>query len=756
MKPLPDLILAVLRDARGKPVGVREIVSRAALHPRSGTEVKRALRELVRDGKVEKEAKRYRLPGTAEAPPAELTPSKPGARPASAATVESLLAGFRPAPRGKGRGPRRVVGVLRKKPAGFGFLQPLSARDEDLYLPAAQLATATDGDLLIAEVVPGRGGRTAGRLVEVVERRRTHGVGIYHARGRASAVEPLAGDEAWAVPVERHDRARDGQAVRFSWPQGPRDLGRIEAVLGAADAPGLESLAVAFDAGFSDVFPAETVAAAEAFGEVSAADRAGRVDLTALPLVTIDGEDARDFDDAVYVEGASRVAGSAGGRAEAAGRSADRLIVAIADVSHYVREGQPLDVEALRRGTSVYLPDRVLPMLPERLSNGLCSLVPNEDRLCLVADMVIDDEGQTSSVKLYPAVMRSAARCTYTQVQAALDGQDVPLPPRVTERFERMAALAARLSEMRRRRGAIDFNLPEAKVVLGPDGRVAEIARRPRNAAHRLIEEFMLAANEAVARHFAEAGLPTVYRVHDEPDDEKLADFAALARAHGFEVDPGDDVDPRALQAFLRRLEGHPEERALNNLLLRAMMQALYSAENIGHYGLGARTYLHFTSPIRRYPDLVVHRLLRRSWQGRGPAEGDLGAVAARCSERERAAMGVEREVDAYYAALLMRDHIGESFEGTIDAAVEAGLFVELDRWLVSGLVPAAELGEEAVLEREKQRWVLPRSGRAFRIGGRLRVTVASVNVGRRQIDLTLAEPVISRGMGGERRRRER
>jgi ribonuclease R len=340
--------------------------------------------------------------------------------------------------------------------------------------------------------------------------------------------------------------------------------------------------------------------------------------------------------------------------------------------------------------------------------------------------------------------MLSAARCTYTQVAASLQGAPVPLPPAVTERFPQMARLAERLTAMRRARGSIDFNLPEAKVVIDPQGKVIDVARRPRNAAHRLIEEFMLAANEAVARHFDEAGLPTVYRVHDEPDEERLAEFAALARAHGFEVVPGAEIKPQTLNAFLKRLEGHPEERALNNLLLRSMMQALYSAENIGHYGLGAGTYLHFTSPIRRYPDLMVHRLLRQKWEGHATESNELEAVAGRCSERERAAMGAEREVDAYYAALLMADHVGEVFEGTIDAAVEAGLFVELGRYMVSGLVRAVELGDDAVLERERQRWVLPRSGRVFRIGSKLQVTVASVNLARRQIDLTLAEPVAS------------
>ncbi len=639
--------------------------------------------------------------------------------------VGSLLAGFRVEKKGGRRGPRRLVGVLQKKPQGFGFLLPIAGSEPDLYLPASELRGASDGDLLRAEVVAGRGGRRAGRRVELLERRRREAVGIYRARGRATFVEPFGGDLPPSLPVRRDANARDGQAVRFRLPQGPHDLATVETVLGPGESPALETLSIAYAAGFSDAFGPEALAEARAFPDgPTAADRAGRVDLTGLPLVTVDGEDARDFDDAIHVEAA------AGG---------DRLVVAIADVAHYVRAGSGLDVEALRRATSVYLPDRALPMLPERLSNGLCSLVPGAVRLCRVADMVIDGAGRTISAEIYPAVMRSAARCTYTQVARSLDGGAVELPPAVVERFPRMARLAERLSAMRRARGAIDFNLPEAHVVIGPEGQVADVVRRERTAAHRIVEEFMLAANEAVARRFEAAGLPTVYRVHDEPDEEKLADFAALARAHGFEVDPGEVVRPQALGAFLRRIEGHPEERALNGLLLRAMMQALYSAENIGHYGLGARTYLHFTSPIRRYPDLVVHRLLAAAEAG-AQASGDLDAIAARSSERERAAMAVEREADAYYGALLLSGRLGETFDGVVDGAVDAGLFVELDRPFVSGLVPAFTLGSDAVLDEDRRSWRIARSGRAWRIGDRVRATVVSVNVARRQIDLALAE----------------
>ncbi|MHB1843326.1 MAG: ribonuclease R [Deltaproteobacteria bacterium] len=726
-----QLLLSVLRDAQGKLLGVQEIAARGGLHPGERTEVKRVLRELVRAGRVEKDAKRYRLPGAKGDVPQGPAPVRATTGPAPVrARGEDLLAGFR-APKSQGRklGPRTVVGVLERKPQGFGFLVPLAGGEEDLFVPPGEARLAADGDLVRAEVGPLQRGRAAQNL-EVIERRRTRALGVYRLRGREAVIEPLGGGMP-ELQVERSPLARDGQAVRVRLPTARFELGEVEAVLGDPATPGLETLQIAYENGFSDVFPEQALAeAARLPPEVTHEEKEGRRDLTSLPLVTIDGEDARDFDDAVCVEPA---------------RGGERLMVAIADVAHYVRPGSAIDAEALRRATSVYLPDRVLPMLPERLSNDLCSLVPGRERLCLVADMLIDDRGETVKTEVYPAVMKSHARCTYTQVAASLGGERVDLPAHVIERLPRMQRLSERLTAMRRARGAIDFNLAEAKVVLGPDGKVAEVARRPRNAAHRLVEEFMLAANEAVARHFAEKGLPTVYRVHDEPDEEKLSAFAMLARAHGFEIAAGEAIPATALDAFLKRLIGHPEERALNQLLLRAMMQAIYSAENLGHYGLGARFYLHFTSPIRRYPDLSVHRLLWEGWRGKTSSSAtELEAVASRSSERERAAMQVERESQAYYGALLMLDHVGETFDGTIDAAASPGLFIELDRWLVTGLVPARDLGDDALLEQEQQRWRLPRSGRTFRIGGKVRVVVASVNVARRQIDLALAEPVVS------------
>jgi ribonuclease R len=436
-----------------------------------------------------------------------------------------------------------------------------------------------------------------------------------------------------------------------------------------------------------------------------------------------------------------------------------RLVVAIADVSHYVRPGSALDAEAVLRATSVYFPMQVLPMLPERLSNGICSLNPEVDRLCMVADMVIDARGETCATEIYEGVMRSVARCTYTEVAKVLDGEVLPARERFRPIFEQMAELQEALGAMRRRRGSIDFDLAESRVVLDPDGNVVGIEKRPRNRAHRIVEEFMLAANEAVARFFGSRKLPTIYRVHGVPDEEKLGSFLALAATHGFDV-PAIPADPRALNALLEKLKGHAQQRAMNQLLLRAMMQAIYSDENIGHYGLAAEHYLHFTSPIRRYPDLVVHRLLKEEWakrKGEGARRTDpktLSEMAAISSDRERASMLAEREIFSYYAALFMQDKVGERFKGIVAAVAEPGLFVELRPYAVEGLVKTEELPGDFALDPVQHALVDRRTRRAYRVGDEIEVQVAAASPQRRQIDLVLAgAAVVERPPGGPRDR---
>jgi ribonuclease R len=726
-----EALLQELRRAEGKLLSLRELMQRARLHPGERTDVKRALRDLAHEGTLLRDGKRYGVAGARQVARAgTLAPARRG-------TGLERMAG-RGAQRDRAVRKGGLLGTLKKHRDGFGFVARLDRKGDDVFVPPDEAARALDGDLVRIEVVPARGGRTAGRILEVVERRRRLLVGTYHARGRQSFVVPSDPALDAYVPVPETSAAEDGDVVKVALDPGAGRLaGAVVEAIGRPGEPRVEVLKVAYAKGFADVFPEEVAAEARAVPDhVRSEDRRGRRDLTHLPLVTVDGEDARDFDDAVHVE---RMEG------RGKGKGLYRLVVAIADVAHYVRPGSALDDEASRRATSVYFPMQVMPMLPERLSNGICSLNPQEDRLCMVADLVVDGKGETRSAEVYEGVMRSAARCTYTEVARVLAGEKVPDRERFRPAFELMEELQSKLTAMRRRRGAIDFDLPEAKIVLGKEGEVASIEKRPRNRAHRIVEEFMLAANEAVARWFGARELPTIYRVHGLPDEEKLAAFLELARTHGFEV-PDVPADARALNALLERFKGHAQQRALNQLLLRAMMQAVYATENIGHYGLAAEHYLHFTSPIRRYPDLVVHRLLKEEWarrQGdalRRTAPPRLEELAILSSERERAAMEAEREIAAFYAALFMKDKVGERFDGVIAAVVEFGLFVELERWFVEGLVRAEDLGGAFELDPVLHALVDAGSGRAFRVGEKVRVEVVSSSPARRRIDLALVE----------------
>ncbi|HZZ83599.1 MAG TPA: ribonuclease R [Anaeromyxobacteraceae bacterium] len=785
-----ERLVAQLREAAGRPASVGELMEKARIHPGERTEVKRTLRDLTHEGLVLRAGKRFWL-RAAEKPAAakrtalpERPPARPGAptaRPGGEETGERRPGGGErePGARSRGGGEREpgarrpaplsrpgILGTLTRHRDGYGFVARVDRQGDDVFIPPGEADKALDGDLVRIEVVPGRGGRTMGRILEVVERRRRTIIGTYHDRGASSFVLPSDEQMEGPVPVPRSRLAVDGEVVKVALdPEAKALEGEVVERVGRPGDPKVEVLKVAYAKGFSDLFPPEVRAEAQGISdEVTPEDRRGRRDLTSMRLVTIDGEDARDFDDAVHVE-------------RLPGRKGYRLTVAIADVSHYVRLGSALDAEALRRGTSVYFPMQVLPMLPEKLSNGICSLNPEVDRLCMVADMTLDPQGRPVSAEIYDAVMRSVARCTYTEVAQVLAGEKVPRRELLRADFELMGELQEKLTALRQQRGAIDFDLPEAKVVLDAAGEVTAIERRPRNRAHRVVEEFMLAANEAVARHFGKRELPTIYRVHGLPDEEKLAAFLDLARTHGFEV-PHEQaaLTPGALNALLARFEGHPQQRALNQLLLRSMMQAIYSPENIGHYGLAAEHYLHFTSPIRRYPDLVVHRLLREEWAGAGepPAENDerrgrgrrggrgpatrrtsrveLDRMAALASERERAAMQAEREIASFYAALFMKDKVGLRFPGVVASVVEFGLFVEIGEWLVEGLVKVEDLGEGLEFDAAQHALVQPGTGRAFRVGDELEVEVLAASPARRQIDLGLVEGgEVHRGVPRER-----
>lgn len=732
-------ILSLVGSA-GRLVGLKEILRAGDLNPGVQIDLKRILRDLVRSGQLMQSGKRFGLPGKKH--PQKSGPAwQGGARKSAPAREEKPVKGAKkqnePRQPGKPQAAAKVItGVINHHRDGFAFVKPLGAKvGEDIFIPPEQARQALDHDQVVVEVIKERDGRSSGRIIEVKSRTRQLVVGTYFERPAGCYVTPRE-PELGTIRVPKTQLARDGDVVKVRLGVGEKLLGphvqltgEVAGSLGSHDDHSIEVLSIAFSKGFQDEFPSQVMDEADAFAlEVSEKEAAGenRRDLRAMPLVTIDGEDARDFDDAIYVEPDGH---------------GWRLVVAIADVSHYVREGTALDAEALRRATSVYLPGRVLPMLPERLSNGLCSLKPDVDRLCMVADLRIDRAGNTTATELYPAVMRSAARCTYTEVHQVLNGEHVPHRHGLKPLFERANALANTLTAMRRKRGSIEFDLPETRVELDAKGLPKGMVRRERWQSHKLVEECMLAANEAVARFFREQDLPTVNRFHDEPDEDKLAIFMGLLGAYGVAV-KGDSLSSQQLNSVLNQLVGHPEQRSLNQLALRSMMQAVYSSKNSGHFGLGAEDYLHFTSPIRRYPDLLVHRLLKELWGKkkkkhtmRGEEQIEkLEVMSQQASERERAAMQVEREVNQLYSCLLMQGHVGEEFGATVAGLSDNGFYVEIDDLFVDGFVKGETIYPNFELDPLTYRLTFG-NGRVVRVGQKCRVQLTSVNLKRKQMD---------------------
>jgi ribonuclease R len=469
--------------------------------------------------------------------------------------------------------------------------------------------------------------------------------------------------------------------------------------------------------------------------DISAEEIAGRVDLRALPIVTIDGENARDFDDAVF---ARRV------------EDGYELFVSIADVAHYVRPDTALDQEAYARSTSVYFPDRAIPMLPEALSNGICSLNPQEDRLTKTVCMTVDHRGEVVGSRFFNSVICSRARMTYTEVRKILVDRDPVLCARYTdlvEQFKVMEEIALLLYERRRSRGNLDFDLPEAEIILDLQGLPENIVRAERNIAHRIIEEFMIAANEAVARRLTENELPLLYRVHEGPDQEAVEAIAPFLLSLGYRLPLKQErIAPIEIQKLLESTRGKPEERVVNRVLLRSMKQAIYQPENIGHFGLASTCYTHFTSPIRRYPDLIVHRMLDRALAGQKlkPNQREdllryLQEAGAHTSERERHAMDAEREMVDLKKAQFMMQKIGEEFSGFINGLANFGFFVELDAYFIEGLVKLSSLTDDDYDYYEKEYIIKGRRrGRKFRLGDNVRVKVARINAFRSEIDFEL------------------
>ena len=686
-----------------------------------------------------------------------------------------------------------TVGRLNMHRDGYGFLisdHPIEGLRGDVYIPRESAQAAMHGDRVVVRIARiERDGRADGEIVKILRRAHQTVVGEFRIRKRGNFVAPhderirqwIQIPEGMELPRAAANRDRvgaapldvksiedlDGMIVNVEMLEFPEDggqaVGRVIEILGRPDDFGVDVEIMIRKHHIPHHFPPEVLEEAQGFSNIIRLDElAGRQDYRALDIVTIDGETARDFDDAVWVDRLPN------------GHYA--LQVHIADVSHYVQPGSLIDEEAFLRGTSVYFPDRAVPMLPLELSTEICSLKPNVDRLVLSVELEIDRRGDIIAQRFGRGVIRSVERMTYTDVQALLEG-DVGLRgryARLVERFELMRELALILNQKRIRRGAIDFDMPEPLIEFDEFGDMAGVTRSPRNISHRLIEEFMLSANEAVASHLEQAGIASIFRIHEKPDPKRVLEFEEIATHFGYSLgigalpvkrfrtqpmrrrdgkmvrkeiviaDSSVSISSRNYQKLIAQIEGKPEERILSYLMLRSLKQARYSAENKGHFALAASSYTHFTSPIRRYPDLIVHRLLDASFYGKKDliAPERLELIAHDCSETERRAADAERELVEWKKARFMEDKVGDEFNGLITSTTRFGFFVELENLFVEGLVPIDTLPGDRYMYQENTRKIVgQRSRREFKIGDTVSVLLERVDPVEHKLQFALVEP---------------
>ena len=631
-------------------------------------------------------------------------------------------------------------GIIKADPRGFGFVHAVG-HDDDLYVPEHAMGGALHGDTVLARVVRRTSLGLEGEVMQITKRGMHRVAGVLRRRGRSAWLEPDDGRVRGPIVLRGELTGGDGDAAVATinkYPTLPDENpeGELLSVLGTPGDPKVEVAKILIREGVLETHPPEAVKEAQAFGdEVDPSALAGREDLTGVPLPTIDPEDARDHDDAVWVE-----------RAEDGTYTA---WIAIADVSHYVTEGTALDDAAKARGCSIYLPDRAIPMLPRELSSNLCSLLPDKIRLCLCVIVKLDAGANILSSRIVRGYLRSAAKLSYEGVARALGFTSKPKPQRAAEEMAGDLRVADSLSQILRtkrlKRGALDFQLPEPKLTLDQEsGAPLGVERRGEDPgvrrAYQLIEELMLLANEVVAKFLVERGVAAIFRVHARPDETKLERFANLCEQVGLTFDADDAAEPKRLSLFLRKVAKHPRADVLNMLLLRAMKQASYDVANIGHFGLASSAYLHFTSPIRRYPDTVVHRIVKKvlaheELDRSDEAEKELKESAQISSERERKAMEVEREVMDLYRALYMRAHIGETFEGTVTGMVGAGAFISLDSPFVDVMVRADAMGKDRYeLDDDGMQFIGRRSGDVIGLGDRVVVTIEDVAILRRTV----------------------
>ncbi|MED5072743.1 ribonuclease R [Anoxybacillus geothermalis] len=643
-----------------------------------------------------------------------------------------------------------VRGKVIGHPKGFAFVTPEEPGLDDIFIPPSELKNAMHGDTVLVRVqADSSGARREGTIVRIVERGVKEVVGTYTESKYFGFVIPddkrIVNDIF--IPKHAANGAVEGHKVVVrltSYPEGRMSAeGEVVRILGHKNDPGVDILSIIYKHGLPLQFPDDVIEHANRVPDViTEQDLEGRRDLRGEMIVTIDGEDAKDLDDAVTVTKLEN--------------GNYKLGVHIADVSHYVEEGSPIDREAYERGTSVYLVDRVIPMIPHRLSNGICSLNPKVDRLTLSCEMEITPQGEVVRHDIFQSVIRTTERMTYSDVNKILVDKDEALREKyapLVPMFELMAELADILRTKRMKRGAIDFDFKEAKVLVDENGKPYDVVLRERSVAERLIEEFMLAANETVAEHFHWLNVPFMYRVHEDPKPEKLQRFLEFITNFGYVVKgTGNQIHPRALQQILEAVRGEPEEMVISTVMLRSMKQARYDAESLGHYGLSTEFYTHFTSPIRRYPDLIVHRLIRtylingqmdpetqRKWAEKLPE------IAEHASNMERRAVEAERETDDLKKTEFMEDKIGMEFDGIISSVTNFGLFVELPN-TIEGLVHVSYLTDDYYRYDERSYAMIgERTGKMYRIGDEITVRVINVNKDERIVDFEVV------GMKGRR-----
>lgn len=735
--PEPDEILQVLQSHAPRAMHVGELCGRLGVSRRLREEVVRKLLLLAEDNLVrEMPGLRFRaLDGSKNAKRGRAKAKRGRSRKARQTEAkEEALPSLSPV----------IEGRLTMTRQGYGFVNVYDG-GPDVFIPPDSIGPSMHGDTVQIRARPSPKGRE-GKVVGVVERRQKRVTGTLHPRGRGLVFEP--DDDRLRTPMRVVGRvpkaARKGEvalAEIVSFPQRREDRPEVEIieVLGPLGVATVEVEKIKIREGIVEPFPYDVELEAAALpARVDRQLMKDREDLRHLDLVTIDPETARDHDDAIWVQRQGQ---------------GFQLVVAIADVSYYVTEGSAMDREAAGRGTSVYLPDRAIPMLPPELSTNLASLLPNRDRLCMAVEMQIDEKAHVTSHRIFEAVMRSRGKLSYDGVARALGltkhGPHQPAAEKRTETLRVLLDLSKRLRQRRIKRGALDFDLPEAKVVLDDSGEPKEIVQSRKDPgirqAYRIVEDMMLVTNETVASHLKRHSAPGVFRVHGKPDPERISTFCQVANSFGYQLEEEAATTPKQLARFLRRIDGTPEAPLLRYLLLRAMQQAVYDTDpSAGHFALAAKDYLHFTSPIRRYPDLVVHRIVRSMIRGEhldsATVRPRLQRFAVQTSEAERRAMSVERDVTDVYRAIYMRDHIGDELDGRIAGFAPYGIYVQVEDPYVSVLLPFEQLDDVYELDGLGIRLIGARTSKIFTMNDPVRVRIEDVNVQSRDVVGSLLE----------------